>query len=75
MGHLAFGHFGPFVKFWTAFHSIDRGKLMEIVKVSRIPTKKVSVLNVLHTNTVAQIISVEKRDFLKSYLECNVKTR
>lgn len=63
MGHLAFGHFGPFVKFWTAFHSIDRGKLMEIVKASGIPTKMASVLNMLHTNTVAQIILVEQGFF------------
>ena len=46
-----------FVDFKKAFDSIHRGKLMEILSAYGIPDKIVVAINILYTDTTAQVIS------------------
>ena len=46
-----------FVDFKKAFDSIDRGKLIEILRAYGIPEKIVQAINVMYTDTIAKVIS------------------
>ena len=55
-----------FVDFRKAFDSIHRGKLMEILAAYGVPEAIVSVINILYTNTEAQVLSPDgDTDFFK----------
>ena len=45
-----------FVDFRKAFDSVHRGKLMQILYAYGIPNEMVSAINILYTNTMAQIL-------------------
>ena len=46
-----------FVDFRKAFDSVQRGKLMKILKAYGVPSEMVSAINMLYINTVAKVIS------------------
>lgn len=46
-----------FVDFRKAFDSVHRGKLMKVLKAYGVPDEIIAAINVLYTNTMAQVLS------------------
>ena len=59
-----------FVDFPTAYDSIHRGKLMGIFKAYGVPLEIVDVVNMMYTNTTAQVLSPDgDTDFFEILVE------
>ena len=54
-----------FVDFRKAFDSIHRGKLMKILKAYGVPVEIVDAVNMMYTNTTAQVLSPGDTEFFE----------